>query len=426
VTSSTQPDTPAWLSHLEARLCSPRRIRAQAILLALCFWSVCAVDFATPGLFDRAGNIKFQDFLPFYISARLVAQNHAGDLYNQQVTGDEMQRVVQASNDRQAVRVSLPNLYGPQVALMFAPLSRFSFPTAALAWTSLSLMVYAGCIYLVWKSCLALRPYSALVAISALAFPPLFHFFVRGQISVVPLACFTAAYLAFRAQNHWLAGIALGFLVLKPQFLIAIPLILLLSKSWRAFAGLVLSAATQLILTAIHFGPAVMHAYFDTLWHTSRWITAAELSLAPIQMHSLRSFWTLLIPWPAAAFALYAMSSCIVVAIAAAIWRSSHPLALRFSALTLAAVLVNPHLFVYDLLVITPALLLLADWALANPPSARIRLLAYLAFILPLLGPLSRWTHLQLSVPIFFVLLWTLRPTETAGHKLDSNECRVV
>src|SRR5947209_4570606 len=54
---------------------TPSRLRAQALVLALCLWGVFAIDFATTGLFDRAGNIKFQDFLPFYISAKLVAQH---------------------------------------------------------------------------------------------------------------------------------------------------------------------------------------------------------------------------------------------------------------------------------------------------------------------------------------------------------------
>ena len=55
----------------------PHRLRAQAIVLAVCLWSVCAVDFATPGLFDRAGNIKFQDFLPDYVSAQLIAHGRS-------------------------------------------------------------------------------------------------------------------------------------------------------------------------------------------------------------------------------------------------------------------------------------------------------------------------------------------------------------
>ena len=98
--------------------------------------------------------------------------------------------------------------------------------------------------------------------------------------------------------------------------------------------------------------------------------------------------------------------------------------------LTLAAVLVNPHLFVYDLLVLAPALLLLANLALASAQptaSAALKALVYLAFVLPLFGPLSQWTHLQLSVPAFTALLWLLwRQSATPSHKLAPSESSVV
>jgi hypothetical protein len=418
---------------MAANWLTPRRIRAHAIVLAACLWGVCAIDFATPGLFDRAGNIKFQDFLPSYISARFITQGRASELYNQPATADAMQAVITQSDADQSNRQStlvLPNLYGPQVGLFFVPLARFSFPVAARIWVTASLFVFFACVYLVWKSCPALRSHFGMVAICAIAFPPLFHFFVRAQMSALVLACFTAAFLAFRADRSALAGIALGFLIFKPQFLVAIPLVLLLSRAWKAFAGLVAAAGAQLVLARLYFGPTVMHAYFDTLWHLSRVISAAELSLAPIQMHSLRSFWTLLVPFPEVALGLYVLSSVAAIIAAAVIWRSSAPLAIRFSGLTLAAVLVNPHLFIYDLLVLAPALLLLVDWALTNPQqpySAMLRVLAYLAFVLPLFGPLSRWTHLQLSVPVFVVLLWLLwRHSATSSHKLASSESAVV
>jgi hypothetical protein len=439
---------------------TPRRLRAQAIVLALCLWGVCAIDFATSGPVDRAGNIKFQDFLPLYVSAQMIAQNRANEIYNQRITDDAMQAAFPTSITREPGRLILPdarppnrvlpnlvlpNLYGPQVGLFFVPLARFSFPAAARIWVVASLLMFVACVYLIWKTCPALRLHARMVAICALAFPPVFHFFVRGQLSALVLACFTAAFLAFRASHNWLAGIALGFLIFKPQFLVAIPLVLLLSQAWKPLAGLIISSGAQLAFARVYFGPAVMTAYFDTLWHVSRVVGASELSLAPIQMHSLRSFWTLLIPSPQLALALYILCSIVTVVIAAAVWKSSAPLALRFSALTLAAILVNPHLFAYDLLVLAPAILLLADWTITNPQhphSATLRLLTYLAFILPLFGPLSRWTHLQLSVPVFAALLWLLfrdfltpdsrtpdsgtPDSETPGHKLATNESRVV
>ena len=430
---------PAWIESGVAWFADwlrPRRLRAQAIVLALCLWGVCAVDFATAGPLDRAGNVKFQDFLPSYVSARLIAHGRADEIYNQPIAIDAIQGLVPLTSNRESTtnlaprNLVLPNLYGPQVGLFFVPLARFSFPVAAPIFVAASLFVFFACIYAVWKFCPALRPHFGMVAICSLAFPPLFHFFVRGQMSALVLACFTAAFLLFRTDRNLLAGISLGFLIFKPQFLVAIPLVLLLSHAWKPLAGLVISSGAQLAFARIYFGPAVMRAYIDTFWHMSRLIGASELSLAPVQMHSLRAFWTLLIPWPQIAFALYVVTSMVTVVVAAAIWKSSTPLPLRFSALTLAAVLVNPHLFVYDLLVFPPALLLLADWILAHPQhpsSATLRLLTYLAFVLPLLGPLSRWTHVQLSVPVFAALLWTLwRVSRTPGHKLASKESPVV
>jgi len=412
VSSSTSP-TPAWiLSSLH--WLNPRRLRAQAIVLALCLWGVCAVDFATPGLFDRAGNIKFQDFLPFYVSARLISQYRPNELYDQKSQQDELRKIVPQPN-----RAVIPNLYGPQVGLFFVPLAALSFPVAAGVWVVLSLIIYFVCVYALWRRCPTLTSHTKIVALAAVAFPPLFHVFVRGQISALILACFTIAFLAFHSGRSWLAGIALGFLIFKPQFLVAIPMIFLFTCAWKPFVTFILSAVGQLALTRIYFGASVMRDYFEMLLHPSRWIGAAELGLAPIQMHSLRSFWSLMIPSPEVALALYVLTSVAVVAMAASIWKSQSSLALRFSTLILAAVLVNPHLFVYDLLALVPALLLPVDWALAHendPSSSTLKLLLYLAFVLPLFGPLSRWTHLQLSVPVFAAILWIVWRARTSAR----------
>ena len=378
-----------------------------AIILVFCLWSVCLVDYAKPGIFDRAGNIKFQDFLQFPISARLIAHGHADQLYDDEVLAREIRATVGRDT-----RVYLQYFYGPQVALPFISLASLPFLTQAEIWVALSLLMYFACVCLIWKRCAALRPSRALVAICALAYPPLFHFFVRGQLSAVVLVCFTAAYLAFSAQRDFLAGVALGLLAFKPQFLVAIPLILLLAQAWKVFAGVVISAAAQLGLASLYFGRAVMQAYLARLLQSASHPGSTELIFSPIQMHSLYSFWELLIPWRPGVWILYVLTSFAVIGIAAAIWKSSTPLALRFSALMFAAILVNPHVYIYDLLALAPALLLLIDWSLNNvdqPVKPALDVLLYLAFLLPLFGPLAHWTHLQLSVVVFAALLWILR-----------------
>jgi Glycosyltransferase family 87 len=401
-----------------------RRIRSHAILLAFGLWGVCLVDFATPGTLDRAGNIKFQDFLQFYISARLIREHRTAELFNQQVADHELHAIV-----GQPTSARLPTVYGPQVGLLFVPFARLSFLNAARTWIALSLLLYGACIYALWRCCPTLRDHFARVMITAIAFPPLFHFLVRGQISVLLLALLTAAFLAFRVGRPLLAGVVLGCLVLKPQFLVGIPAVLLLARAWKPLVGVLASALAQLVLTRLYFGSEVMHAYSDMLLHYSRWIHISELPLAPIQMHSLRAFWTLLVPSHSVVFVLYVLSSVAVLWISASIWKSNTPLAIRFSGLLLSAVVVSPHLFIYDLLVLAPMFPLLVNWIVTNPAhpaSPPLRVLMYLAFVLPIFGPLSYWTHLQISVLVFAAILWTLFQIVTRHSELASTESAVV
>jgi hypothetical protein len=129
----------------------------------------------------------------------------------------------------------------------------------------------------------------------------------------------------------------------------------------------------------------------------------AWLEPRPYQTHSLRTFWAMLIPWTGVASALYIVSTVVVLGLAITSWRrgDSVPLALRYSALLLATVLVAPHLTVYDLVILAPAFLLLADWLVGHTHDSSTPMLGtllYLTYLLPLAGPLVRWTHVQLSV----------------------------
>jgi hypothetical protein len=61
--------------------------------------------------------------------------------------------------------------------------------------------------------------------------------------------------------------------------------------------------------------------------------------------------------------------------------------------------------------ILAPAFLLLSDWLVGQSEiriPAYFSVLLYLAFALPLVGPLARWTHIQLSVPVMAALLFAI------------------
>jgi alpha-1,2-mannosyltransferase len=381
-----------------------KRLRVHGLLLALSLWSVYAWNVATPGLFDRAGNLKGTDFLHFYTLGSLALAHRGADLYNMSAQSQLVaQRVPAATGIRY-----LP-VYPPQVSILFAPFAHLSYPCALVLWLTLSSLIYGACIYVLWRICPNLRNYGLTVLVLALAFPAFWHLIAWGQTSALALACFTLAFFALRAERELLAGLALGCLIFKPQLGLAAAVIFVDTRRWKVVAGALFSALAQLAAAWIYYGPDSLRIWIQTLFRFPSLLPLLEPKL--YQTHSLRTFWTMLLPWPNLAFGLYILTALLTLALAARCWQSSVSLPLRYSALLLATVLVAPHLTVYDLVILAPAFLLLTDWIVAEPNQSTtscLELLLYLAFALPLLGPLTRWTHLQLTVPVMLATLYVL------------------
>jgi hypothetical protein len=389
----------AWLT--------PKRLRAHGCILALCLWSVYVWNMATPGLLDRAGNLKGTDFLHFYTLGSLALAHRGADLYNSQA-----QYAIAVARVPSAAGIQYLPLYPPQVSLLFAPFAELPYSGALILWLSLSSLLYGLCCYAVWRACPNLRNQKLTVLVLAIAFPAFWHLIAWGQTSALALACFTLAFFALRVQREFLAGLALGCLIFKPQLGVAVALVFALTLNWKVISGALLSAVAQLSVAWLYYGYGPLRDWTRTLLNVPRHLALLEPRL--YQTHSLRTFWTMLVPWFSVSLALYLISAILVFILTVASWRSRLPLSLRFAALLLATVLLAPHLTVYDLVILAPAFLLLSDWIVAQPHCTATRylpFLLYLAFVLPLFGPLARWTHFQLSVPVMAAILYEIWST---------------
>jgi hypothetical protein len=381
-----------------------RRVRAHGLILAACLWSVYVWNMATPGLLDRAGNLKGTDFLHLYTLGSLALDHCGADLYNM-----EAQSKLAAQRVPAAAGIRYLPLYPPQVSIFFAPFTRLSYPWALLLWLLSSSLLYVLCCYAIWRACPNLYSYKLITVIIALAFPAFWHLIAWGQTSALALACFTAAFLALKAKRDFLAGLALGSLIFKPQLALAAAILFVITLQWRIIAGAILSSAVQVTTALIYYGGGPIRQWLHSMLKTPSLIPLLEPK--PYQTHCLRTFWSMLIPWPALSLSLYLFSAILVAALAVACWRSALTLSLRYSALLLASVLLSPHLTIYDLVILAPAFLLLSNWIAASPndqATPHLKIILYLTFTLPLIGPLARWTHLQLSVLVMATLLYVL------------------
>jgi hypothetical protein len=400
---------------------NPRRLRIHGAIVALCLWSVFTWNLATPGPRDRNGNLKGTDFSHLYTLGSVGLERRAADLYNEDAQAELTARRIPGA---EGIRY-IP-LYPPQVSIIFAPLAALPYARALIIWLTISALLYGVCCYKLWQSCPRLFNEGRTVFILAIAFPGFFHLIAWGQTSAVALACFTAAFLLLRHERPFLAGLALGCLIFKPQLGIAAAFVFVYTRAWRVIAGGILSAAAQLAVPAFYYGAESLRAWMHMMTSVVDNIPLTEPR--PYQTLSLRTFWTMLIPGRALPLALYILSAIVILGFTAAVWsrRPALPLALRYSSLLVASVLVAPHLLVYDVAVLAPVFLLLSDWIVAERPGSAssplmksMKVVLYLGYLAPLAGGISRWTHLQVSVVLMSLLVWMIWQ---AGHSITIAE----
>ena len=374
------------------------------------FW-LCACGRCTDGIWrlrgsaTGQGNLKGTDFLHFYTLGSLAVAHRGADLYDMNAQAAlAAQRVPEASGIRY-----LP-LYPPQVSIFFAPLADLSYGWALGLWWACSALLYGFCCYGVWRACPNLREYGGTVFMAAIAFPAFFHLIAWGQTSALALVCFTLMFFLLRDRRNFVAGLILGCLIFKPQLGVAAAVVFLATAAWKTLAGAALSAAGQLCIAALYYGTEPLRQWLHMLRNAPALLPVLEPRL--YQTHCLRTFWSMLVPWPGLAFGLFGLSAVAVLIVTIACWRNQNaPLPLKYSMLLLASVLVAPHLTVYDLVILAPALLLLADWIASQPPTRatrRLGTLLYFVYMLPLIGPYSRWIHIQFSVVAMAAAVWSI------------------
>jgi len=379
-----------------------KRIRVYSVLLAAVTWSVWLIDFSNSGVIDRLGKIKGTDFLQFYVGGSLIREGRADLLYDFPTQFARLQAIASGSPDTIYVPVQ-----SPQTALAFAPLTGHGYGVALAAWIALIVLLYAAACWISWRQCTALRGYPTEIVACCAAFPAFSSTVLHGQTSCIGLLAVSVAIAALRHGNRFAAGVAVGTLVFKPHWAAAAWLIFLAAREWRVIAGLVLAAAAQISVTCAAVGPAVMNAYFRTLMSLSR---IAEF-LEPRPSTTLHGLFAAIVPSASGALVLYLAASSVTVVATAKLWRSGERFDVRASAIILAMILISPHAFEYDLILLTPAFFLLANRIAKSPDDRHVRALAFglcALFIAPMLIGAPALIRLQFSVTAMSFLLFTL------------------
>ena len=289
------------------------------------------------------------DYFAFWSAARVATENGAATAYDHLAN-----REFQIAYPGNCSEAFLPFWSPPQFLLALIPFSALPYTLSWIAFCGLSLAAYTG------ATRRLLTPRAP--ALPILAAPGAMSNFLIGQIGLV-LAGLLSAALACLEKRPWLAGVLFGFMAIKPQYGVLIPLFLLLTGNWRAFLAATICVAAQIAAAAMAFGPEIWLTFAKNL------ATAKALMLDSTAIASEKyiSVFAMVRTWGGGnqlAYGAQIVAAAIIMLIVIRFWRSNSNQRLKAAATPVATLMISPYALDYDLVLLLPAAALFIDYAL--------------------------------------------------------------
>jgi hypothetical protein len=340
------------------------------VLLGGWFIYVGIASFA--GLADRpialpqAGmSATFMDDFVVFHSAGAHVSELGGDVYDPptisvieaEATGQDPDRVV-----------VLPFFNPPSALLLFSPFALLPLQAAAALWMASGLLIALVSLRWLMRETGGLSQDTTLLAVLGVCSSlPFFHVFLHGQMTFLLLAgfCLYGVGLLRERTAPVLGGLLL--LALKPVFL-PLPLIYLaLRRHFRLLAGFVAIEGALVLMAAILFEPRLPLDYLSMSVKAIGWDEVNGIST--YGMFGWTGFWRGILgpDMHAPQMALVAVSSLFTIA--AFCWTcrdGKNPLTV-LGIMALASLMLSPHSYAQDLILVAFAFLVLSSSDQQNP-----------------------------------------------------------
>ena len=256
---------------------------------------------------------RYHNDFTFYVAAARIGLQHGwGSIYDLGLQ--------QAQLDAMGSRITIAELARyispPPVAWLALPFTALPYEAAYWAWSGLLLIALAA----TWRlASPGHGPARVIWLAAAVGWLPVIYGLQLGQPGLFVALGVAGSYALLRSGRHFLAGLALGALALKPQLAFLVPLALLVAGQRRAFVGSAVALGLLALASIAALGAGGVHAYLDRLNFASSVPVNRELTLAylvgdaarPVQMFV--AVWTMLMSYRLRARGVEWVYACALV-----------------------------------------------------------------------------------------------------------------
>jgi hypothetical protein len=351
------------------------------------------------------------DFLDCYTAAKIIADGRGSSLYE-----ISTQRAYQAGILRSlGTQIHFAGgvlLYShpPFAALPYSMLARFSYATAYLIWSIISLSLLLSSLYLLQRTfgCLV-QGSLAFFVLAVAAFLPFFVVIAQGQNTFLALFFLILALNLVKESKDFPAGIALSIMLVKFQILPVFLLIALIKRRWRVLLGFVAGAVLLISLSLPVFGIGGWSSYFRLLRAMPSFVNQYGFNVQGGYCIRGQIYALLFANYPRAAVFLTELIMFAFAILIVWVWKGHFPaddavLDLKLAVTVIVAVLIAPLINLHDLSFLILPLCIIYGYATgtAIPRASRDLLLTVammVFFFLPLVQlVVGRYYPVQLMV----------------------------
>lgn len=358
------------------------------------------------------------DFTVFYSAGALVREGDATQLYDPAAMHREEAETLAVNPDSV---ITLPFYNPPGLVLPLVALALLPLGPAAVVWTLVQLALFSVATgVVVRRSGQRNVLLTVAVLLAVVSSMPFHETLLHGQVSFALLAALIAiCFGAFRGRRDGLAVLGLTLLAVKPQLVLVFAAYFIVQRRWRVLAWAALLQALQLAMVMLLIDTQASLHWLSLAWAATHWENQDGIWIQA--MFGWNAFIRDAIGPGHATVRMFLAGGLDLATLAfsaGAVRRTGNHPRDRFATLVFATVLVSPHLFAQDLvLVIAPLLLYCFE---TSGPERRFWLV-YAA-----LGWLLTFIHFDVlmgppdQLAINFVSLWLAGGLVASGLGLSS------
>lgn len=295
--------------------------------------------------------------------------------------------------------------YPPVAALFYAPLGRLPLTIAAGAMGLINIALVLATAWGLRQLTEKRVPY-ALLLLLLLTYPAIFFNYALGQNGIMSLSIVVLSATAVLHGRDKSGGAILSLLLFKPNWLATLAWWPLVQRRWQTILGMIGGGAFLAVLSLLLWGWSPWMAYLQLLPRITRihegtsYVLEEQYTLLSLmRRYDLADLWGWVLVLLVFFTAVYLLTRPHI---------QTTPLRWQLGLVWNTAVLLNPHVFHYDVILSGASLLLpLADWTTLSPRvrASLVTLLITNHLAFPLMQAMQ-W-HNTIPLPLFqTVLVW--------------------